>query len=146
MDVTYTLQSRQRLDAETTELTQSGKGSLTPIPGGWRLRWDDPPEAGLGKTRAELTLHPGEATLTRTGETVSRMAFRPGETHTSPYRTLYGDLPMTLLTRTVDWDMDDHGGTVRLAYALTLAGQNLGETQLTVTVRKAEKTGAAGEM
>ncbi len=144
MDVTYTLQSRQRLDAETTELTQSGKGRLEPIPGGWRLCWDEPPEAGLGKTHTNLTLQTGEATLTRTGETVSRMAFRPGEQHTSPYRTLYGDLPMTLLTRAVDWDMGASGGTVRLSYALTLAGQNLGETALTVTVRLAEEDTSAG--
>ncbi len=135
MDMTYTLRSRQRLDAETTEMAQSGKGSLEPIPGGWRLSWDEPPGAGLGKTHTELTLQPGEAVLTRTGETVSRMAFRPGETHTSPYRTLYGDLPMTLLTRTVDWDMGERGGTVRLSYTLSLGGQNLGETGLTVTVR-----------
>ncbi len=135
MDVCYILQSRHRLAAETEELSQTGKGSLTPIPGGWRLCWDEPPEAGLGKTHTELTLQPGEAVLTRTGETVSRMAFRPGETHTSPYRTLYGDLPMTLLTRTVDWDMGERGGTVHLAYALSLSGQNLGETELTVTVR-----------
>ncbi len=146
MDVTYTLQSRQRLDAETTELSQSGKGSLEPIPGGWRLCWGEPPEAGLGKTRTELTLRAGEAVLERTGETVSRMVFRPGKPHTSPYRTLYGDLPMTLLTRTVDWDMGEQGGTVRLAYALTLAGQNLGETALTVTVRAPEENGTAGEM
>jgi len=135
MDVTYTLQSRQRLEAETTELTQTGKGRLEPIPGGWRLSWDEPPEAGLGKTHTTLTLQPGEATLTRTGETVSRMVFRPGRRHTSPYRTLYGDLPMTLLTHALDWDMGEPGGAVELRYALSLAGQSLGETRLTVTVR-----------
>ncbi len=135
MDVTYTLQSRHRLETETEELSQSGHGSLTPIPGGWRLSWGEPPESGLGKTHTTLTLQPGEAVLERTGETVSRMAFRPGAKHTSPYRTLYGDLPMTLLTRAVDWDMGASGGAVRLAYALTLAGQNLGEMELTVTVR-----------
>jgi len=142
MDVIYTLQSRHRLEAGTEELTQTGKGSLEPIPGGWRLTWDEPPEAGLGKTHTTLTLQPGEAALTRTGETMSRMVFRPGEKHTSPYRTLYGDLPMTLVTHALDWDMGEQGGMVCLSYALTLGGQNLGGTELTVTVRPG--SGAAG--
>lgn len=135
MDVTYTLRSRQRLEAETTELSQTGKGSLSSLPGGWRLRWDEPPEAGMGATHTTLTLKPGEAVLIRTGETGSRMAFRPGERHTSPYRTPYGDLSMTLLTRTLEWEMGEEGGTVCLAYALSLAGCPMGETELTVTVR-----------
>lgn len=142
MDVAYTLRSRQRNDGETAELTQSGQGRLEPIPGGWRLSWSEPPEAGLGKTRATLTLQAGEAVLTRSGETASRMVFRPGRTYSSPYRTLYGDLPMTLLTRALSWDMGESGGTVELRYTLSLAGQSLSETVLTVAVRA---LGASGK-
>ncbi len=133
-NVTYTLRSCQRLEGEADELTQTGRGRLAPLPGGWRLWWDEPAGAGMGATRTALTLRAGEAVLTRTGETVSRMDFRPGEKHTSPYRTLYGDLPMTLLTQTLEWEMGEKGGTVRLSYGLSLAGGPMTETEMTVTV------------
>lgn len=134
MDVAYTLRCRQTAEGKMDQMGQTGPAVLTRTAAGWRLSWEEPPEAGMGKTRTTLELTEGEALLTRTGETVTRMVFRPGQSHPVPYRTRYGDLSMTLLTHFLRWQMGEAGGRVELDYTLSLSGAPLTRARMTIEV------------
>lgn len=134
----------RRLSAENSEQTkQEIAGFLSKDGENWNISWEEPPSSGLGRTRTVLTLCPGGAIMTKTGETETKMVFREGKTAHFLYKTPYGPIPMTLTARTVTWQVSETGGEVALTYSLAMDSGDPDLVELTLAVTPAHpETGA----
>lgn len=136
--VEISIQTLQRRPEATEALRQKALGTLRREGEGWRLRYREGEDSGLGDTVTTLLLEEGRATLTREGETAARMVFQVGEPYACRYATAYGELSMTVTTLRLDWALDEAGGKVFLIYKLKLAGADIGENRLRLTVKAKE--------
>lgn len=138
--VDIAIQSLQRRPEGAETLRQKASGTLRREGSGWLLRYREGEDSGLGNTVTTLRLEEGRATLTREGETSSQMVFRVGEPYVCRYATPYGELPMTVETFRLDWELGEAGGKVFLVYNLQLGGGEMGETRLRLTVKTKENS------
>lgn len=136
--VDITIKTLQRRPEATEAMTQRTGGVLRREESGWLLSYREGEDSGLGDTVTTLRLEEGRAVLKRAGETASRMVFQVGEPYTCRYATPYGELPMSVTTLELDWELDEAGGRVLLIYKLQLAGADIGENRLRLTVKTKE--------
>lgn len=136
--VDITIQTLQHRPEATETLRQKAEGTLRREGESWLLRYREGEDSGLGDTVATLRLEEGRAVLERTGETVSRMVFQVGEPYACRYATAYGELSMTVKTLRLEWELSGAGGKVFLIYKLQLAGADIGENRLRLTVKTKE--------
>lgn len=137
-NVDIVIRTLQRREEETESVTQRAEGRLDETDGGWSLSYREGAESGLGETRTTLRLERGRAVLTRTGEAAGRMVFQPGLPWTCEYATPYGKMPMTIHTLHLESELTGAGGKVFLVYKLQLAGADVGENRLRLTVKTKE--------
>lgn len=133
-NVTITIKTLQRRAEATESMTQRAEGSLRREGEGWTLTYGESDEQ-MGEIRTTLQLEPGRAVLTREGALRTQMVFRKGEPYACRYATPYGELPMTLRTLRLDWELGAAGGSVFLIYKIELDGANVGENRLRLTVK-----------
>lgn len=136
--VNITIKTLQRRAEATESMTQQAQGTLCREGSGWLLRYREGEDSGLGDTHTALRLEKGKATLTREGEVTSCMIFQRGESFTCQYATPYGEMPMTVKTLKLDWELSQAGGKVFIIYKLQLGGADIGENRLRLTVNTKE--------
>lgn len=136
-----TIQTLQRRAEDTEAMTQQAEGILRREGEDWVLHYREDASSGLGDTRTTLRLEKDRATLLREGEVRSRMEFRPGASYTCRYATAYGELPMTIRTLRLEWELDEKGGKVFIIYQIELGGADVGENRLRLTVKTKENNG-----
>lgn len=136
--VHITIKTLQRRPEGTESMTQQAEGALRREGSGWLLRYREGEGSGLGDTHTVLHLEEGKATLTREGESSSRMVFQPGQPYTCRYATPYGELPMTVKTLALEWELSEAGGKAFIIYKLQLGGADIGENRLRLTVNTKE--------
>lgn len=137
-NVDITIRTLQRRPEGDETIESRTAGILRREECGWVLCYREGEDSGLGDTVTTLRLEEGRAVLERAGETASRMVFQVGEPYACRYATAYGELPMTVKTLRLDWALDEAGGKVFLIYKLKLAGADIGENRLRLTVKAKE--------
>ena len=118
-------------DGKKQEIRSMYKGTLEQISDGIRLRYTDT----QNDERADVTLDvaPERAQMLRRGMTSARLPFLSGQRTNGRYTTLYGEIPVSVLTHALqaDWSSREHGSlTVR--YALFVSGDKTADTELTI--------------
>jgi len=127
--VTITIRTRQMLQGEAMDFSQTLSGTLEQVENGILLRYGEKDENGL-ITDNEFLFCPDCAVLRRTGAVRSEMRFCPGTNAPSPYRTFYGTFDLTLHTDYLRHSLSEHGGKVMIRYTLSAQGQPMGEYTL----------------
>lgn len=136
--VNITIKTLQRRAEATESMTQRAVGALRREGSGWLLTYREGEDSGLGDTHTVLRLEEGKATLTREGESSSRMVFQPGAPYDCQYATPYGEMSMTVKTLALEWELSEAGGKVFIIYKLQLGGADIGENRLRLTVNTKE--------
>ena len=81
-----------------------------------------------------LILDGDSLTIRRRGSTSSHMIYRAGHRHSFPYATPYGTIDMELETDRLISYLSHSGGTIELAYTLTIQGEKyFNNMKITVT-------------
>lgn len=111
-------QSYPSQDPEIIELVT--EGSMTAIPGGWDITYEESDLTGLAGTTTTFRVEPGCVTLTRTGPLSSQMVFRQGVPHESLYQMPFGAMMITVCANQVRYDLKEQGGTIDLVYAIEI--------------------------
>lgn len=78
-----------------------------------------------GNSKVMLKFENGAAEIRRTGEFGSKMVYIPGRETKFDYKTPYGSIAMKLDTRSVEYSLDENGGTAKLEYLLYAGGDKL---------------------
>ena len=113
----------------TTEASLSGEDGVL------FLRYAESELTGLRGTDTIFELHRDKVVLRRVGAVTSEMVFIPGQVHQSLYNTEEGALLITIRTTAVDDEMTLTGGTLHVAYDITVEGLGTGQIDYWLTVR-----------
>lgn len=136
--VDITIKTLQRRPEAAESMTQRAEGVLCREGEGWLLRYREGEDSGLGDTRTTLRFEEGRAVLEREGESASRMVFQVGEPYACRYATPYGELPMTVKTLRLDWELSGAEGKAFIIYKIQIGGADVGENRLRLTVKTKE--------
>lgn len=128
------LQEYEDINPDSIELTTNGKLNVTPY--GYHLSYEESELTGMEGTLTSFEVRPGRIVLTRTGTTTSEMVFEQGIRHLSLYDTPYGQLEIGVFSRVVESSLNEHGGEIRVRYAIDIDHQLAGENNIHLKVRE----------
>ena len=126
---------QQYHDQEPDVIELTTEASLTGENGVLFLRYAESDLTGLKGTDTVFELHRNKVVLRRTGAVTSEMIFIPGEVHQSLYNTEEGALLITVRTTAVEDEMTLTGGSLHVAYGITVEGLGTGQIDYWLNVR-----------
>lgn len=134
MDVKITVIGVQEVDGrtDTTEMTTIGK--LHTDADGYVLQYAESAATGLDNTVTNLRIQPQMVTMERTGAHAGLLVLECKKRHQCDYATPIGNVMLGVYTETVDMQMQDGIGTVKVAYTLDVGGNVMSRQKLTVRV------------
>ena len=121
MKVLLSIRGKQSYPGQEPEIIELvTEGTMTAIDGGWDVSYEESDLTGLAGTTTTFRVEPGCVTLTRTGPLSSQMVFRQGVPHESLYQMPFGAMMITVCANQVRYDLNEHGGTIDLVYAIEI--------------------------
>lgn len=122
-------------DQEPDVIELTTEASLTGEDGVLFLRYAESELTGLQGTDTIFELHQNKVVLRRVGAVSSEMIFIPGQVHQSLYNTEEGALLITIRTTAVEDEMTMGGGSLHVAYEISIEGLGMGTINYWLTVR-----------
>lgn len=89
-----------------------------------------------GTTTTVKVCDDGLVTLTRFGKVNTQFMFKEGKKFKSYYDTVYGTFIIDISTKTVDINVDDDGGDIRVDYNIEIDDNKTGETDFYMQIRE----------
>ena len=126
-------------DGDVHEIKNARSGLVKETPEGIVLEYDDVQDEE--KAHIVLTMKPGRtekenrARMQRKGMVSSMLTFLPGQKTASSYVTIYGDIPVAVDTRSVEIEVSDQGGELRLDYDVYMGGEKTSSAKMDITWR-----------
>ncbi len=91
---------------------------------------------GMEGTKTSFTISPLGVIMTREGSLNSRMVFEAGKKHNFLYETPFGSTTMGVNTKTVNVDIDEHGGNMEIDYVVDFQHSVVGHNMFKINVRE----------
>lgn len=136
-EVLLTIDGVQRFQNEAPETTKLvTDGTLRTENGAVLLSYAESELTGMSGTQTTFRIEPERVTLTRTGAVQSVMVFAVGEEDRSLYDVGVGALMITVRTERISSNIDENGGTLEVAYAISIEDDTAGTIQYRVEARK----------
>lgn len=120
-------------DPDDTELTT--EGTLSMIPGGMLLRYEESALTGMEGTTTTFELRGPRVLLTRSGKVNSQMVFEEGRQHTSLYETPMGELSVDIQTSLLRYNLTERGGLMEIKYSIAVEHTATGKNTFKIRVR-----------
>ena len=136
-EVLLTIDGVQRFQNEAPETTKLvTDGTLRTENGAVFLSYAESELTGMSGTQTTFRIEPERVTLTRTGAVQSVMVFAVGEEDRSLYDVGVGALMITVRTERISSNIDENGGTLEVAYAISIEDDTAGTIQYRVEARR----------
>lgn len=136
-EVLLTIDGVQRFQNEAPETTKLvTDGTLRTENGAVLLSYAESELTGMSGTQTTFRIEPERVTLTRTGAVQSVMVFAVGEEDRSLYDVGVGALMITGRTERISSNIDENGGTLEVAYAISIEDDTAGTIQYRVEARR----------
>ena len=126
-------------DGDVHEIKNARSGLVRLTPEGIVIEYDDVQDEE--KAHIVLTLKQGRsakenrARMQRKGMVSSMLTFLPGQKVASSYVTIYGEIPVAVDTRSVEIEVGDKGGDLRLDYDVYMGGERTSRAKMDITWR-----------
>lgn len=131
-----TIQGSRRLAGAVEDIDFGTKAAYLYQPAESWILYEESALTGMEGTKTAVKLLGGDKlTITRTGTVNNCMAFMPGKWHYTAYKTPYGVGMLRVRTHFVRSSLGPEGGSIELAYDALLERENLGRTELKLSVR-----------
>lgn len=127
-------QSYQGQDPEQIELVT--EGTMEFHDGGWNITYEESALTGLEGVTTTFRVEPQKVTLTRVGRLQSQMVFQERVSHDSLYQTEFGAMMITVNSTSVFFDIVPDGGTIDLAYHISIENIQAGEIAYHLDIRR----------
>lgn len=121
---------------EETKLVTQGVMSL--VDGAVELSYEETELTGLTGTTTVFRIEKDRVLLMRRGAVESKMTFVVGQEDRSLYEMDCGVLMIAVRTERIDVDLTESGGTVRVAYAITIEDEANGYIEYQIKVETKE--------
>ena len=123
------VRNTQTIDGEQNIVEETALGSYREKNGKQYITYRTDETKESESTSSTLILDGDSLTIRRHGNTSSHMVYRAGHRHSFPY----GTIDMELETDRLISYLSEHGGTIELAYTLTIQGEKyLNDMKITV--------------
>lgn len=134
--VVLSLRGRQTYVGQEPEVIELvTEGTMEFRDGGWDIVYEESALTGLEGVTTTFRVMPGRVLLSRTGSLHSEMVFQEGISHDSLYQMPFGALMLTVKATRVFFDIVPDGGTIDLAYQITIENSNAGEIDYHLDIR-----------
>ena len=134
--VMLSLRSRQSYEEqETEELELVTEGTMEFRDNGWDISYVETELTGLEGVTTTFRVEKDQLTLTRTGQLHSEMVFRLGYAHDSLYQMPFGAFLMRVETLSLFYDIVPDGGSIDLAYRVTIENTQTGTVEYHMDIR-----------
>lgn len=110
-------------------------GKYIKINDGYRAIYEETEISGMAGTTTTLTIRDKEVVLEREGTTTTKMCFNREEPSVSMYQTPYGILELSINTKSLEVEMGEDGGELKIDYSLSIAGQVPVDTKLSLKIK-----------
>jgi uncharacterized beta-barrel protein YwiB (DUF1934 family) len=131
-------QENEDREQNTLELITEGKyyqkGS------NYYITYKESEVTGMEGTTTTLKVGNGVVTLMRFGKINSQFVFQKGQKHVSSYDTDYGSFTIGIFANSVDINIDDSGGEIRVGYQMEIDNQGSGRNDFYMFIREAGST------
>ena len=139
-EVLLTITGTQHFQDEAPETTKLvTEGVLRCEDGAVELSYEETELTGLTGTRTTFRIEGGRVVLTRTGAMESRMVFAVGQEEHSLYDIGYGALMIAVRAESIRSSVGENGGTLQVAYAISIEEETAGEIEYVIEVRPKRK-------
>ena len=130
----HSSQSYEEQDAEELELVT--EGTMEFRDGGWDISYVESELTGLEGVTTTFRVEKEQLTLKRTGQLHSEMVFRLGYAHDSLYQMPFGAFLMRVETLSLFYDIVPEGGSIDLAYRVTIENTQTGTVEYHMDIRR----------
>lgn len=137
-DVIITIRGLQTFEdtgEDNVELVTSGR--FYNKGGCYYVSYKESELTGLGNTTTTVKIEKDKVTVIRFGDLESHMIFEEGQKHISYYDMGFGGLTVGVNTRSIDKNLTDAGGNMRIDYAMEINNSIAGESALCMDIREA---------
>ena len=134
MDAFITVRGVQTVDGDESVTELNTEGNYDIKNGHPVICYDDSESFGKG-TETKITVMNGSVVLSRSGGANMRMIIEKGRRHSCSYKTLQGELLLDFLGEEVSSNLNEQGGSLRLAYEIYAGAGKLSDNKLEITVR-----------
>jgi uncharacterized beta-barrel protein YwiB (DUF1934 family) len=110
-------------DAEGAQIVLRTGGTLTDLPEGWMLSYEETSPDSLHTSQTMVQYGDGRITVLRAGDIVSVIAYAPGETFLGKYETPLGIFTLRVFATEVTVKRRGDMGHSRLAYQISLMSE-----------------------
>ncbi|MDR2526154.1 MAG: DUF1934 domain-containing protein [Oscillospiraceae bacterium] len=115
-------------------------GTLAELPpehgGGWELAYTEQSE-GLEGSPAALRVQHKTVSLSREGEFPLEITLEQGVRHHCYYNTPSGMMHLGVFARSVESEMSDNGGNIKLHYTLDFSADMMSANRMEISIRRA---------
>lgn len=136
-NVILSLHSRQSYEEqEAEELELVTEGTMEFRDNGWEISYVETELTGLEGVTTTFRVEKDQLILKRTGQLRSEMLFRLGYAHDSLYQMPFGAFLMRVETLSLFYDIVPEGGSIDLAYRVTIENTQTGTVEYHMDIRR----------
>ncbi|MBE6911813.1 MAG: DUF1934 domain-containing protein [Ruminococcaceae bacterium] len=128
------LQNFEDADNDSIELVTSGR--FYEKGGSYYVSYKESELTGLGDTTTTVKIEDDKVTVMRFGELQTHMIFEEGQKHISYYDMGFGALTVGVSTKSINKQLSESGGSMKIDYAMEINNAVAGESALFMDIRE----------
>ncbi|MDF2522913.1 MAG: hypothetical protein K0R31_554 [Clostridiales bacterium] len=136
-NVIISLIGSQTVEQDTNKIELVTEGKYYKKGSSYYITYRESEVTGLQGTTTTLKVSDSVITLMRFGAVNSQLIFEKGQKHISYFDTMNGAFTIGVKANTVDINVDDSGGEIRVDYQLELDNAEVGENDFYMHIREA---------
>ncbi len=131
-----TLRSEQIYDGGTDKSKQTANGTFEKLPDGAYLIQYTEPDAEMGNSVSRIQVIGCEKIqMDRSGLYTTSFTIEQGKTHSTSYRTPFGEMELEIIGNKVTTSLSAQGGTIYLDYHIMSNNQLMNKNKLNINIK-----------
>ena len=136
-DVIITVKGMQGIDGESDTVELTTEGRFGENDGKYFLSYEEGQLMDSATVKTKIFINsPTSVVLTRKGDIESRMEIEEGQRKSCFYSTPIGKICIGIYGESVDFDLNDNGGKIKLVYTLDSDLKVISRNEVEITVKE----------
>lgn len=132
----FSVSSIISVDGETNGIELTTTGNYCRINGKWVMMYEESLDGSPEKIRTVIRATDDSVSITRNGDTSSRMVMKLYERNMCHYNTEYGAIMMGVYCTDIKTDLNEAGGTIYMSYTLDINAAVFSKNEVTIKIRE----------
>lgn len=132
----FSISSKIAVEGETNSIELTTIGNYCRVNGKWVMMYEEPLEEKNGNIRTVIRATDDLVSITRNGDTSSRLIMKLHERNMCHYNTEYGAIMMGVYCTDIKTDLNEAGGIINMSYTLDVNAAVFSKNEVTIKVRE----------